>query len=180
MSRRTRRSGGDKARRAEAAPTAERVAPAVRRAPVHERPIDGRPTIDQLVRISTVATAVFAVAAGLSAARPGWFAWLGVAVSLLLFAVGCVAFVVGYARAVPRSRIDEMDLPGLFFLVDSVDKAVQRRLLLLLFVQVAVGLAAAAARPFTPVAFCTLTPVFGLGVLGLCGATHGRFAPRVP
>ncbi|MGD9751152.1 MAG: hypothetical protein AB7W59_09160 [Acidimicrobiia bacterium] len=156
----------------------DRPAASARRPPVHERPIDALPTNEQLVRGSTIATAVFVVAAGLSAARPDWFAWLGVVVSIALFAAGCVAFVVGYARAVPRSRVDEMDLPGLFFLVDSVDKAVRSRLLLLLFLQIAVGLGAAAVRPFTPVAFCTLTPVFGLGVLGLCGATHGRFPPR--
>jgi hypothetical protein len=149
-----------------------------RRDPVHERPIDGLPTIGVLVRVATIATAVFVVAAVASAAAPGWFAWLGVAVSIALFVAGSAAFVVGYARAVHRSRVDDLDLPGVFFLAHSVDQAVQRRLLTLLAVQIVVGLAAAAVRPFTPVAFCTLSPVFGLGVLGLCGATHGRFPAR--
>lgn len=152
--------------------------PEERRAPTHARPLDGQPTVEVLVRGSTIATAVFVVAAAASAVQPSWFVAVGVAVSVALFAVGCAAFVLGYARAVPRSRLDELDLPGLFFLAGSVDRSVQRRLLLLLAVQIVVGLAAAAARPFTPVAFCTLTPVFGLGVLALCGATHGRFPPR--
>ena len=58
----------------------------------------------------------------------------------------------------------------LFFLVGSVDRPIARRLVTLLVVQVVVGVAAASVRPFTPVAFCTLAPVFGLGVLALCGA----------
>ncbi|MEZ5233844.1 MAG: hypothetical protein R2749_14220 [Acidimicrobiales bacterium] len=71
-----------------------------------------------------------------------------------------------------------MDLPGLFFLVDSVDKAVLQPLAAAAVPADRRRPGAAAVRPFTPVAFCTLTPVFGLGVLGLCGATHGRFPPR--
>jgi hypothetical protein len=149
-----------------------------RRAPVHTRPVDGLPRIDQLVRGATVLTALFTVAAVASAARPEWFVAAGVGMSVVLFVAGCASFVVGYARAVPRSRVDEIDLPGLFFLVGSVDRPVARRLVSLLVVQVVVGVAAASVRPFTPVAFCTLAPVFGLGVLALCGATHGRFPAR--
>jgi len=149
-----------------------------RRAPVHARPADALPTIEQLVRGSTVLTGLFVVAALASAALPSWFVAFGVGMSAVLFVAGCAAFVIGYARAVPRSRVDEIDLPGLFFLVGSVDRPVARRLVTLLVVQVVVGVAAASVRPFTPVAFCTLAPVFGLGVLALCGATHGRFPAR--
>ena len=80
--------------------------------------------------------------------------------------------------AVSRSRADEMDLPGLFFLSGSVEPAVRRRLLILLTMQVLVGIAAASSRPFTVVAFCTLTPIFALGMMALCGATHGHFPAR--
>jgi len=153
-------------------------APRTRRAPQHQRPGDALPSVEQVVQVSTVATAVFVVAAVVSAAVPDPLDIVGVVVSLVLFALGCVAFVVGYARAVRRSRIDELDLPGLFFLVGSVDRRVQRRLVWLLVVQVVVGLTAAAVRPFSPVAFCTLVPIFGLGVMGLCGATHGAFPAR--
>jgi hypothetical protein len=149
-----------------------------RRAPVHARPVDALPAVEQLVKVSTVLTGLFVVAAVASAALPSWFVVFGVGMSAVLFAAGCAAFVVGYARAVPRSRVDEIDLPGLFFLVGSVDRPVARRLVTLLVVQVVVGVAAASVRPFTPVAFCTLAPVFGLGVLALCGATHGRFPAR--
>lgn len=145
-------------------------------------PLDGnlgtRPSQAQLVQLNTVATVVFVVAAALSAAAPNWFVVLGVGVSVTLFVTGTLAYLVAYARAVGRSRLEELDLPGVFFGVDSLPRPLQRRLLILLAIQVVVGLAAAASRPFTPLAFCTLSPVFGLGMLGLCGATHGRFPPR--
>ncbi|MFN0029359.1 MAG: hypothetical protein ACKV2O_19560 [Acidimicrobiales bacterium] len=137
-----------------------------------------RPRTDELVRGCTAATGVFVVAAGLSAALPEPLVVIGVTVSLALFASGSVAFLVGYFRALHRSRTATVDLPGLFFLAGSVSAPLRRRMLLLLGVQVAVGLAAAAARPFTPLAFCTLAPVFGLGCLTLTGATHGWFPPR--
>lgn len=150
----------------------------IRRPPVHARPVDGWPSVEQLVVTSRIVTGVFVVAAAASAIAPDVFAVVGVVTSLALFVLGCVAFMVGYARAVGRSRVDELDLPGLFFLVDSVPAQTRRRLLVLVGVQLAAGVAAAAVRPFTPVAFCTLAPVFGLGTLALCSATHGHFPPR--
>ncbi len=51
--------------------------PTRRRPPTHERAVDGLPTIEQLLRGATIGTAVFVVAAALSAALPDWFAWLG-------------------------------------------------------------------------------------------------------
>lgn len=137
-----------------------------------------RPRAEELVKWSTAATGVFVVAAALSAAVPEPLVVLGVAVSVVLFVAGSVAFLTGYARALQRSRTQTVDFPGLFFLAGSVAPALRRRLLLLLAVQVVVGLAAAAIRPFTPLAFCTLAPVFGLGWLTLAGATHGWFPPR--
>ena len=42
------------------------------------------------------------------------------------------------------------------------------------------AVATAAARPFTPLAFGVLAPMFGLGVMGLWGAKFGTFPPRPP
>jgi hypothetical protein len=134
--------------------------------------------VGQLVRACTTVTGVFVAAAALSAAFPDPMVVVGVTVSLLLFASGSAAFLVGYFRALERSRTATIDLPGLFFLAGSVSAPLRRRMLLLLVVQTVVGLAAAATRPFTPLAFCTLAPVFGMGVLTLAGATYGWFPPR--
>ena len=38
--------------------------------------------------------------------------------------------------------------------------------------------AAAAVRPYTAVAFTVLAPMFGLGMMALWGARHGRFPER--
>jgi hypothetical protein len=100
-------------------------------------------------------------------------------VAIALFALGVAAFTWAYAVAVQRSRHDEILLPGLFFLSGSVDKAVQRRVLALVVVQIAVGLGTASIRPYSTLAFGILVPMFGVGLTGLWGAKLGTFAPRV-
>lgn len=99
-------------------------------------------------------------------------------VSLVLFVVGCGLFLWAYGAAVQRSRTDAIGIGGLFFLTGTAPDAVRRRFLVLLTVQVVAALAAAAARPFTAVAFGTLAPMFGLGAQGLWAARYGRFDPR--
>lgn len=152
--------------------------PQPRRAPQHRRAAEGLPAVAQILQWTTVGTAVFTVVALAAAIAPDQLGTVVVAVSMVLFVAGCAAFLTGFSRAVARSRVDELDLPGLFFLSGSVDPAVRRRLLVLLVMQVLVGIAAASTRPFTAVAFCTLTPIFALGMMALCGATHGHFPPR--
>ena len=92
-----------------------------------------------------------------------------VAVSLVLFAVGCVAFLWAFAIAVNRSRTDAIGIGGLFFLQDSAPRPVQVRLLGALAVQVVVAVATAAVHPFTSQAFAVLAPMFGLGMAGSVG-----------
>lgn len=136
------------------------------------------PSSARIVGLTWAATWVFVGATVLTAALPDVFVALGVALSALLSAAGVAAFAVGYGRAVQRSRTEELDLPGLFFLHGSAPKAVQRRMMLSLVVQLVAGVAGAAWRPFTPLAFGTLVPVFGLGMAALWGATHGSFPAR--
>jgi hypothetical protein len=45
---------------------------------------------------------------------------------------------------------------------------------------VIVAVVGAALRPFSPLAFGILVPVFGLGCAGLWAAHHGSFGPREP
>jgi hypothetical protein len=123
-------------------------------------------------------TAVFVVVAVASAVALDRLKVMVVVVSLVLFAVGCIAFLWAYAIAVNRSRTDAIGIGGLFFLQGSAPRAVQVRLLGALAVQVVVAVATAAVHPFTSQAFAVLAPMFGLGLAGLWGARHGRFGPR--
>lgn len=134
---------------------------------------------DPIVRASAAGTVVFvltAVAAVVTRAATVAAA----AVALGLFAAGIGIFFWAYAIAVGRSRTDAIGIGGLFFLAgeDTAPKPVKRVLLGLLAVQTVVGLATAAARPFTTLAFGVLVPLFGLALAGLWGARHGRFGPR--
>jgi hypothetical protein len=51
-------------------------------------------------------------------------------------------------------------------------------LLVPLGIQIVVAVATAAARPFTPLAFGILVPLYGLGLAGVWGAAFGTFGPR--
>lgn len=119
-----------------------------------------------------VATAV--AAAVWPAGRP-----VAVAVALVLFAVGIVAFLTAYGIAVARSRNDAIGIGGLYFLAGDVAPAgVRRAFMAALAVQIVVALATAAVRPFTTLAFGILVPMFGLGLSGVWGARHGFFERR--
>jgi hypothetical protein len=139
---------------------------------------DGRP--GRILLVDTVGTVVFAVTAVLEVVVfRRWTQVLGVTVALVLFSIGCAAFLAGYARAIQRSRSEEISVTGLFLLAGpAVPGPVKLRLGLLLAVQIVVALLTAGIRTFTPLAFGVLVPVFGLGLNGLWAARHGRFPPR--
>jgi hypothetical protein len=132
-----------------------------------------------LVRADEVGTVAFVVAATAAALAPGVATAVLVGVSLLGLAVGMGAFLWAYAMAIGRSRTDAIGMGGLFFLAGSAPAGVRRRFTVLLVVQVVVAVAAASVRPFTPLAFGVLFPMYGLGLAGLWGARHGVFPPRV-
>ena len=100
---------------------------------------------------------------------------VAVAVSLALFLVGMVTFAWGLLVAAGRSRDDVVTLPGLYFLQGSAPDDVRVRLLGYLTLQVVVAVMTAAIRPFTPLAFGILVPLFGVGIIGLWAARHGTF-----
>lgn len=140
----------------------------------------------RIERFDAVATAVFSASAVVAAVifTQPWTR-IAVAVSLACFAAGIVAFLWGYAVAVQRSRVDDISVAAMYFLVDgAAPRRTGRVLNGLLAVQVAVGLVTALARPSTDgkagstLAFGILVPVLGLGLNGLWAARHGTFRPR--
>lgn len=137
-----------------------------------------RPPDDRLVRIDWWGTWAFVVSAVLATIAPDLFWVPALVVALVLFAVGCVVFLMAFARAVERSRYDAIGVGGLYFLAGSAPARIRRSFLLALAVQVIVGLATASIRIFTSLAFGVLVPMWGLGLAGLWGARHGEFPPR--
>lgn len=142
--------------------------------------------LGRIVRIDAVATAGFTLTAVLAATffdQP--WTTMAVVVSLACFAGGIVAFLWGYAVAVQRSRVDDISVAAMYFLVDGAAPRRTARLLNgLLAAQTLVGLVTALARPSTEgkagstLAFGILVPVLGLGLNGLWAARHGTFRPR--
>jgi hypothetical protein len=133
---------------------------------------------DRIVRADVWATGVFTVVSVGAAAWSGLL-WPAVAVDVVLFAAGCAVFLYAYLRGIGRSREEAVTLAGLFFLAEGVaPRPIARALRLLLAVQVVVAVATAAARPFSSLAFGVLAPMFGLAMLALWGAVHGRYPPR--
>lgn len=100
------------------------------------------------------------------------------AVAVGLFLAGCAVFALDLALIAGRSRVSLMGIGGLFFLAGSAPRRVQWHLLGSFGAQVAVSIAAAAVRPFTPLAFGTLVPTLGLALCGLWAVRHGVFDAR--
>lgn len=131
-----------------------------------------------IITLSWVGTGIFAAAATVATLLPDDAARPAAVVDGVLFAVGVVAFLWGYAVAVQRSRTDAIGIGGLYFLAGSAPRAVRVRLLGALAVQVVIAVVSASIRPYTAVAFGILVPMLGLGLAGLWGARHGTFPAR--
>lgn len=129
-----------------------------------------------ILRLGVVTTAVFLVTqVGADIAPDTPLLAVAVAVSLAMFAVGAMAFVVGFFVAVGRSREEAVTLGGLFLLAGTAPERVRRVLFSTLAAQVVIAVATAAVRPFTPLAFGILAPLLGVGFTGLWAARHGSF-----
>jgi len=110
-----------------------------------------------------------------------------VVVAGILFAVGVVASLWAYARALDRSRTEEIGVANVYLVSGGVAPArVKVGLWIALGVQIVVSLAAAIAGgvgladgEFNVLAFGTLVPMFGIGMNGAWVAAHGRFGPRL-
>ncbi|MCC5953010.1 MAG: hypothetical protein JJU45_13045 [Acidimicrobiia bacterium] len=132
-----------------------------------------------IVRLDLVATAVFVAVSVAAAVWPRVFIIPVVVVSVTMFVVGTVAFLWAYVIAIGRSRTDAIGMGGLFFLAGSAPRQVARTMRWLFATQVVVAFVVSSVRIFTGVAFSLLGPMLGIGLLGLWGARHGVFPPRV-
>ncbi len=131
-----------------------------------------------IVNLSFAGTGALLVVGVAGVAAPDQLGEVTAAVSGILFVVGVVTFLWGYATGVVRSQEEAVTLPGLFFLSGTAPKVIRFRLRIALVVQVVVAVAAAVVRPYTAVAFAVLAPLFGLGLMATWGAKHGTFFPR--
>jgi len=131
-----------------------------------------------IINLSWAGTAAYAALAVAGTIVPDWFALPTAVLSGVLFAFGCVVFLWAYAVAVARSRTDAIGIGGLYFLVGTAPREPAFRLRLSFAVEVIAAIVSSSIRPFTPMAFGFLVPVYGLGMMGLWGARHGTFEPR--
>ena len=130
------------------------------------------------VNAAFAGTGALVVVAAAGAAAPDRLGEVTAVVSGMLFVVGVVAFLWGYATGVVRSKDEQVTLGGLFFLAGTAPRVIRFRLRVALAVQVVVAVAAAVARPYTAVAFAVLAPMYGLGLMSMWGARHGVFHPK--
>lgn len=141
---------------------------------------DAAPSPQRLIVASRAGTAVLCVAILLGAVWPDRAGAVAQVVALVLFGAGSLAFLRAYAVAVRRSRLEQLSTMAAFLGMPGAPRAVRIELRLSAGLQFAAGLAGAAVRPFGPLAFGILAGVYGLGVIALWGAGHGRFPRRTP
>ncbi len=134
-----------------------------------------------IVALSWASTVAFTLAATIATVFPDQAARPVAVFDCALFLGGIVAFLMAYARAIGRSRYEQIEIGGLFFLTgETAPSDIRRRLLGSFALQVVVAVTSSSIRLYTSVAFGILVPMLGLGLAGLWGARHGRFAPRAP
>ncbi|MGI9604183.1 MAG: hypothetical protein ACR2QE_20055 [Acidimicrobiales bacterium] len=138
-----------------------------------EEPVEGQ----RLIRLSWWLTGIFVVTSAVALVVEG-FRSVAAVIDLILFAIGVVAFLAAFFRAVGRSREELIGVGGLYFLAGCAPRSVRMHLLGALAVQVVVALLAASLAPFTSLAFGILVPMLGLGLSGWWGARYGTFPPR--
>jgi hypothetical protein len=131
-----------------------------------------------IVNLSWAGTGVYAALAIAGTIAPDWFSVPTAVVSVGLFFVGCIVFLWAYGVAVSRSRTDLIGIGGLYFLTGTAPKHIRFRLRISFAVEIVAAIVSASIRPFTPMAYGFLVPVFGLGMMGLWGARYGTFFPR--
>jgi hypothetical protein len=120
------------------------------------------------------------VLAAATAVATRWGRGPHVVVCLLLVAAGVAASAVAFVRAVNRSRTELVDVAGLFLLIGSAPRRIRRLLWGAVLVSSIVGVAGAAARPYTSLAFGVLAPLGPYGLTVLWNAVHGAFPDRPP
>lgn len=96
----------------------------------------------------------------------------------LLLLGGMAAVGAAFLRAIGRSRTEVVDVAGLFLLLGSAPRRTRWSLWGAVAVSSAVGVAAAAARTYTSLAFGVLAPLWPYGLAVLWNACYGAFPER--
>lgn len=128
-----------------------------------------------LINLSFAGTGVLLVAGAVGAGSPDRWGGMTAVISGVLFAVGVIAFLYGYAIGVVRSAEEKVTMGGLFFLSGTAPRVVRFRMRIAFAAQVVISTAVAAIRPYTSVAFTVLAPMLGLGLMAAWAARHGVF-----
>jgi hypothetical protein len=131
----------------------------------------------QVGQASWAGVALQALAA-LAAVAASWGRGLHVLVCTALALGGVGAIVAAFLRAIGRSRAELVDVAGLFLLIGSAPRRTRRLLWGAVAASTAVGVGAAAARPYTSLAFGVLAPMWPYGMAVLWNALHGAFPDR--
>ncbi len=98
--------------------------------------------------------------------------------ALALFAAGCAVFGRAYVVAIRRSRNEKVSTLAAFLQMPGASPALRAEFRIATGLQFAAGLTGAALRPFGVLAFGILAGVYGLGLIGLWGASLGTFPSR--
>lgn len=130
-----------------------------------------------VVRAAWAGVATQAVAAAVAVATQLGRGPHVVACTLLLLG-GLAAMAAAFVRAVGRSRDELVDVAGLFLLLGSAPRRTRWWLWGSVAAQTAIGVAAAAARPYSSLAFGVLAPLWAYGLTVLWNAAYGAFPPR--
>ena len=123
-------------------------------------------------------TAAFCAVVALGAAWPDLAGVAAQVTALVLFGAGCAAFARAYAVAVRRSRHEQVSTLAAFLQMPGAPPRLRAEFRIMTGLQFAAGLAGAALRPFGVLAFGILAGVYGLGLIGLWGASFGVFPSR--
>ena len=132
----------------------------------------------RLVIANRAGTAVFCTVTALGVAWTDGAGSAAQIVALVLFAAGCAAFGRAYVVAVRRSRHEQLSTLAAFLAMPGAPAALRAEFRITTALQFAAGLTGAALRPFGVLAFGILAGVYGLGLIGLWGASFGVFPPR--
>ncbi|MFZ6006014.1 MAG: hypothetical protein ACOYXM_18995 [Actinomycetota bacterium] len=134
---------------------------------------------DRIVRAAWIATAALVLTSATAAVAPEVLGPVHAVLSLAMFAFGTGALLWGYARGISRSRSELVTLSGLFLLSgDVAPHQIRTSLRVAAAVQTVAVTAAAAARPYSEVAFGILAPMLVLGLMAAWAGRHGAFPER--